>query len=333
MSNRAMLMLGLAVLAMALAVFVAERPVERDADTLGQPVMPTLDLSAVTSVRLRSADFETRLERTEDGFIVVERDYPASFTRVSALLNDLASATFRERKTALPENHEALGVRALDLPGSEAVEVNVSPGDARVLIGSEASGGDGVFVRLPEENQVWLVDRVREVAADPAVWLEPVIINVGSEQVMRVRLGDEDDALVAGRDDGTGDMTIRNVPEGRSLEYDTVGNSLARALVNVRLEDVRPRADEFAPDFSASYTLENGTTIEVLGDDGGANQHWIRFDMMAGDGSERIVDPADVDRLSRYDFRVRKQVRDAFAKAMEDVLAPSETEEESVSGD
>lgn len=326
MKPKAMGMLAVAVLVMGLTAALLEtRTGTVSDDVLGTEVFPALSasLDEVGSVSIeKGATMVTSLSREGGVWLVDSKDgYPANFEMLADLLNGLANATYLERKTSNPENFPLLGV------ADDGIKVTVTQGEVSLslVLGNESSGMEGIFALFPGEQQAWLISAVSRIATEPEAWLDKVVLDVAAEEVEKVRfVSTTGGTLVAIRDDETGDLAVQDVPPDQNLRYPTIGNSLARALVNVRIADVRRRTGLVWGDVgSAVFSLKNGGEIMVsvapATEDG---SRWIRFDatMDRADGLPRL----DVDRLATFEFLVSETVAEQFGRTMDDMIEPPE---------
>jgi hypothetical protein len=163
---------------------------------------------------------------------------------LSNLLDGLESAKYLEKKTSRSENHARLGLSDPAAEDSEANLVQVFAGEqqlAALILGNPSSHLDGTYVRFIDDDQVWLMDQTPAAVAAPADWLEPVIVNIPEEDIVKVIQSNAAAAAitVVREADVASNFIPDSIPEGKKLKYPTVANQLGRSLVNVNLEDVR----------------------------------------------------------------------------------------------
>ncbi len=324
MNNKTLGLLVLAILVMAMAAYLAQR----DSDVKGrldELVFPSLNekLDQLNRFRITSSSTRTTLTGEKDAWVVDEKGgYPVDFEKFSTLLDGLSKARYEEKKTSRPGNFDMLELTDVDDDAGGAVLVEADAGGEsyRLLIGAAATGGRGQFVRHPGTEQAWLTDRRLDVTADPADWLDPVIIDVPEDEIVRVRIetagGDVLEAEKAGEAD---DMTVKGVPEGRELRYPTVGNQLARALVKVRLEDVAARGEVPGTAAAARFRLTEDRQVVVRAwreeNEEENDRYFLAFD---GPGSP----------IESWRYRVTRGTFDRFTRSMADMIKEEEAEEE-----
>lgn len=326
MKTKTLGLLILAILLMSTLVFFNEGQQDVD-EQLGQPVLPDLKESRekLDEISIISSDMETTLTPVNDHWGVKERNgYPVNFDQLIGLLDALSDAAYEEKKTSKPENFGVLELQDVDQESSKAVLVRAVTKDTtfELLVGAGASGRNGQFVRHPGENQTWLVDRPIDVPADTSDWLDPVILNIPEEDIVRVSQGSGDDRVDAERLEGADKLTITNLPEGRELRYPTVADGLARALTNVRLTDVTPRTGETPDDAAtASYKLADGGEILVKAWEENGD-HFIVFDL------EGVELPSEHRRIEAWTYRVGQSTLDKFTRTMEDMIKAEDQDAE-----
>jgi len=328
MNNKTIGLLAIAILAMALIVVLKQRggtgPID---EAIGTPLFPGLKekLSDVNEVRFRAGNEMTTIARRDDVWVVVQKDdYPASFSKLSGFLGSLAEAKYAERKTARPENFDALGVTGIDNDSSKATWVSVHTNDGstyETLIGNEAGGRKGRYVRKPEEDQVWLVDKITAATGDPVKWIEPVVLSIDSDQVSQVTHRSADGGtLTVKRAGDEGEFEVENLPAGAELKYGTIADTLAMELVNVRATDVRARGEEpWQGVATATFDLKDGSQVVVhglAGDDG----HWLRFDLTPSKEPSEAVSFVDTARIEGWEFKVADYTFDQFTRTMDDMI-------------
>lgn len=261
---KTLLILTAATLVLVLAILLASwENTEPDAD-LGQPALPGLkeELNEVTRVSLAGEEGTITLLRGEGGWKLVERDFPIRFDRLDDLLTELAGAKLVERKTARAENHERLG---LDYPGA-AVELQVDEGKYAILLGDESGNRAGQYVRRPDEEQTWLMDKVMDASLDPTEYLRGFLFRISEANVAKAVFTSPDgDELVLLRDAETEEASVEDIPNGHELVYPQITDELALTMSYVRFEDVLTgeAAPEFAEDDTYRVKLETHTGLVV----------------------------------------------------------------------
>jgi len=324
----------LAILLMATVVFFGQRQPDESDGKLGELVLPEMrgSLDKLEQVKLVSSSATASLTRNEDGQWSVDQKggYPADFSKLASMLDGMSRARYRERKTSKPGNFSVLDLQGVDESSSKAVLVQADAPDMAfaLLIGATATGGKGQYVRHPGEVQAWLVDHTIDATADPGDWLDPLVMDVDEEKILGVTETSADgEVLEVSRSKGEDNMTVKNVPEGRELRYPTVANQLARALTNLRLEDVIPRSDADIPEktATAAFDLADGGRIVAYAWTKN-KRYFLTFD------SENWKED-DSSPWTAWRYEVTSNVFDKFTRTMADMIKAEKKEKDADQGE
>ncbi|HSN72179.1 MAG TPA: DUF4340 domain-containing protein, partial [Steroidobacteraceae bacterium] len=236
----------LAVLAIGGAFWLAgQRSLERDVSS--EPLYPGLkeDIDQLEGLRVYGPGdtVVVTVTRVDDRWQVLERGgYPADASRLRNLFRDLAAANRIEQKTAQPERYAELGVEGIegsDAGGVRIVLEGVDP-DVDLIVGKQASGRGGSYVRRSGDAASWLIDRTLAVPRSPAEWLDRAVIDIGADRIQSAEIaadGSEYEAAKASRADA--DFAVTGVPEARQLSSPGAANGLATSLQRLEADDVR----------------------------------------------------------------------------------------------
>lgn len=243
----------------------------KEDESLGA-VFPDLksELMSISTVVIRTPLSEVKLHREDETWVLPDRgNFPASFDKLSAIVNGLADAKYVERKTNKPENFEKLGLRDLADKDSQAILVQIyteTGKEFQILFGLAATSRKGHYVRAVDSNQAWMIGDELDIRTDISDWLEKKIIDIDSDRVQRVIHTVAGVALEVARnaDDQDGDFEVVNLPDGAKLRYSTIANELGRSLANVYMIDVE-KMDEYdwSPENTAHYYCKDGLLITV----------------------------------------------------------------------
>ena len=290
---------------------------------------PDLDTITVTGA---GNDVAATLRRTGEGWSVSERSgYPADTGRLRTLVRGLADARRLERKTAKPELYARLGVEPVSDAEAGGSQVALVAGDEvlSVIIGNPAPGGHR-YARLPDEVESWLIDADVEAPADTTDWLDTALVDVPSAdvQAITIQTAGGDTIELERPDDGSGDLAVSNLPEGRELQYPTVTSGITGALADLTLDDVRQRPHDVdsAPSTSSRYRLANGTEVRVDAYVEG-DERWFEFaasgtDDAGDDEASSLPTPAELNaRFEGWQYTLPSYKADALTSQWEDLLA------------
>ncbi len=311
MNQKVLVIFGFIVVAMAgLVGLLSMDRTDEEEPTLLLPGLKQ-KLSEVSKVEIDAADGSVTLTASNGDWLVEQKDnYRAKLKELSEMVNDLAKAELKEKKTSRPDNFSRLGVSSLEAENSEAIRVTLHAGDEAfsILLGNSSQGRDGRFARI--ENQVWLTDEI-DIEKDPAGWLDTVVIDVDAEEITRVELG----SLVFERVE-EGEFEFLQLPKNRKLKYPSIANEPARALTKVRLEDVvQHQKERWIGASQAKFLMTDQTQVLVMAIQQG-EENWLHFS--EGESTRFATD------LSEWDYRVSSYIYDDFVKSLEDILAEEE---------
>ena len=243
------------------------------------------------------------IEKRPDGAwgVASMHDYPVQETKLRGVLTGLTELRLTEPRTTDPAQFSRLGVDDPNGAGSTADLLRVVDAAGKpilaVIVGhrrvrSQANVPEEVYVRRPDENQSWLAEGSLQVDADPSLWLDRDIMNIGHDRI----------ASVVGRRQGAG---VR--PGGRQVHPDRSRRSI-RSWKTTRwtmsaarwrlLTFQEVKADADAPGTEAGhavFTTDDGlaVTVTVFHAD---KDVWARFAVAAivrqGEGGGRPAERA-----------------------------------------
>lgn len=285
MANRIVsTLVGLAVTA-GLVWLAADTWQTRNRDTAvteGGLLLPDLRARINDTARVRGVnqDGPLTLERRDGIWVVAERGgYRANQAYVSQLLAGLSQLEKIEPKTSRPDRYARIG---LEEPGSEGsrarqytVEDAAGTALATVIIGDDkparSSPSDTeYYVRLPGEEQTWLVQGALPRTSGTVDWLDDALLDLDINRLARVEVEHADGSRLAvvhtpGTDDG---WTLQDIPEGREVENTILVRNVATGLTSFPFEDVAassPQARPATPDVTIRLTTHDGLVVTMTG--------------------------------------------------------------------
>lgn len=216
-----------------------------------QALVPGLEeaVNEVTALKVIGAGDATVavLERGDQGWTVADKaGYPADLGKVRETLLALAQAQIVEQKTAKSDYYERLGVR--DVNDSDAtgirIEIEGLKKTVALIVGKNADGIDGSYVRRVGEAQSYLVSGSLAIERDAARWLDREILDLPASRIQSLTLRHPDGGTVTVTNENQEQpaFTLTNLPEGRELSFETAADALAGALEGLTLQDVVPAA-------------------------------------------------------------------------------------------
>jgi len=116
--------------------------------------------------------------------------YRANWPALQTLLAALAQARVQEQKTDKPEYYARLGVEGVDAENAGSVLLRISVGDqtTAILVGREAQGRSGQYVRLQDAQGSVLLDRNLDVSTEQLDWVDSRIVDINASEVAEVEI-------------------------------------------------------------------------------------------------------------------------------------------------
>ncbi|HEV8014109.1 MAG TPA: DUF4340 domain-containing protein [Stellaceae bacterium] len=307
MQNKGLIgLVGVTVVAVALAVLVSRTTGPQPDPLAGQPVLPEIGkrLADVGRVAVVHADQKTTLLRDGDKWTVEERgNYPANVTKVRQAILALADLAYVEPKTAKAASYPRLELEDAGSKDSKSTMVTLADTKGallgEVITGKhrddQLGGGEGgVYVRKPGSAQSWLARGNLDLAGNTADWLDKTLLDLPLVQVKQAVLTQPDGSSVTiARDKPTDKLQLAAMPKDKKLKYDSVLDDAAGTLAALQLDDVAPAKDVDFPKTGVShaqFVAFNGLTItvDIVDKDG---KSWAKFTASGtGDGEKLAAD-------------------------------------------
>jgi hypothetical protein len=225
-------------------------------------------LGEVDEIRFSKGDgSRTTLHKNADGWVVVERQYPADAVRVRELALALASLKIIERKTSDPANYSKIGVEKPDSPtaGSTLVEIQAGKKTWSLIVGKGADGR-AVYIRKPDEAASSLAQPFIAPDPDQKRWIDRLLTDIPGADVhdIAVKMGNGPAYLLTRAKRADPALSLSPIPKGRSPVSAMALNGQADALGALNFDDVRA-APSPAPADVATYRTFDGQVIEFAG--------------------------------------------------------------------
>jgi hypothetical protein len=327
--RRVSLLFAIGIVVIALAAWLSGRSQTGQDSIAGTAVLPGLQgsINDITQIRIVKADkTQTTLERKATDWIVAERGYPADSGKLRKLLLDLGSLKAVERKTRIARNYPVLGVEDVTSPKATGARIDVvSPARTWSLIVGNSMDANDVYVRVAHSPQSLLASPLVLVDADPKLWLDPTIVDLGQDRVSEI---DEQPAKGAGFSISRASRTqanfsVKGIPHGRELTGPDAADSMSSALSGLTLTDVRKSA---APpggaDLShAVFKTFDGLEIDVSGYKD-SNNHYIDLSARAT-GKHADAEAQQINsRVQGWDYQIPDYRYDEIFQSMDGLLKP-----------
>lgn len=256
MTNKTMIIAGaVAGLFLVAAVLTTQQddavgPQIAAADNVGEPLLPALRDRAedAATITIKTAEETLTLERQDDTWTLAEKsNYPVRFDRVRELIVSLGQMEKLEPKTKVADNYARIGVEDIDTEeaASKLVEVKDSAGEtlASILIGNSAWAGSDArqFVRVPGQEQSWLVSGSANVITNQNSWLDTTTVDIQPTRAARVTIEHPDGETIAASrtSEEEAHLKLESIPEGREPHSDSRVHQLASAFRGMRFDEVQ----------------------------------------------------------------------------------------------
>ncbi|MEZ5960789.1 MAG: DUF4340 domain-containing protein [Hyphomonadaceae bacterium] len=271
------LIAGALVAVAAITVAIESRSSSSNASA--GPVLPGIEetIGGAQRITITSADASYRIERTQQGWAMRDRDdYPVLSSRLAQLTEGLEGLRYVRRMTSDESKHERLGVTDPRADG-RGILVQVEDGRGALLVnlilGVEPSG---TYVRRPDEAQTWSVEGDLPPLRDAASWLDLRPMNLTSDRLARVEImPSEGRAYILARDGADQPWRIAS-PALAALAESSV-TATAERLTQLQPIDVRTApAIQGTPVARVRATTFDGIVIdaELIPSDG---RVWVKL--------------------------------------------------------
>jgi len=285
------------------------------------------------------------LQRQGDVWVMQEAaGYRADWNRLRNLLSSLAQAQVVEPKTSNPEFYGRLGVEDVDAESAAGVMISFSSGSGlpAVILGNEARGRTGQYVRLADSAESALIDTLLDVPADRSEWLETEIIDITDAEVVEVRIthseGEVVHAVKASADDEN--FQLQDIPVGREIKSEWSVNALGNVLAGLEFDETAAQDSLDWEGASNLYLLTaDGLLVEAAMleipamDDNLESEFWIKLEAQLyttalENESEKEADNADTreravainERTRGWAYRIPQYKFNSMTVKMGDLL-------------
>lgn len=262
----------LTVIAVLVMVFTGDRSLN-DEPPVESMFVPELsaEINNVDRVEIiKAGQVEVAsLQKSGDTWLLEQMGYRADWPKLRKLLVDLVQAKVVETKTDKPEYYARLGVEDVSLADAGSVLLRLHYGDhqAAILVGHEAEGRAGRYVRLQDEAASALIDRNLEIPTEPLEWVDSEIIDIGASEVAEVEIihPDGQRVFVTRISADQTDFDLVGLPEGREVKSSWAVNSLGSVFSMLEMEAVQAEQNVDWTD-AVRLRLMMFSGIEILAD-------------------------------------------------------------------
>jgi hypothetical protein len=222
-----------------------------------------LDPGRIAFIEVGKGENPVRLIRKGNLFLVANKEnYRALTSKINDLLTSCLDIRTVELVTSNPANHESLHVT----PEKAQNIVKFLGEDEKIITGLVIGTSRlpelqmdkrSTYVRLITSEDVYEARNVPLPGASATDYMEKQIVDLGSDDVVRVTVTNPEDSYTLRVSDGNDDsIVMENIPEGKKLKTGEA-QSLFSALSYFSFDDVKKAGSlEAGVDFDSSHVCE-----------------------------------------------------------------------------
>lgn len=320
-------------LLLAVVTYLASVPWTPDDKGPREAMMPAMSARAGELAAIEiSREKETVRLANKDGRWVYEsgEGYPVDEAKARELVLALTEARLVERKTAMKDRHELLGLGDHTAPGSNARLLRLfnASGETlgEIVLGRpaydmmEASKG-GTYVRRPGEDQTWLADRPLQVSLSIRDWVKTRLIDLDVKTIKSVRIereGEEPYEIKRAADGSQHELAV--MPAGKKLKYVSAADDVVEAISLIEFRNVRKAGAASALPLKgrATFETDNGfkPVVEFRSD---GSKAWISVTASGSEAAKSEVDDLTA-RTTGWEFEVPQTELNAVLVKLADLV-------------
>jgi len=211
-----------------------------------------LGASTVDAIEIAGPTESVRLERGDDGWTA--NGHPGDQAAIARFLDVLADVQIGDMIANNPANHDRMGV---SVDSAVMVTFEVSGGERTLLLGDSGRRFGTAYVRLPDADDVYLLDGdLRSQAVRRTEnWRNRTMVAVDSTRIVRIEVDRADDAYALIRGD-----SLWTVEGGEEASVNAVNGVLMEFSGLV--------ATGFFEEGDSIASLDQATTTRVYSDSG-----------------------------------------------------------------
>jgi hypothetical protein len=300
----------------------------------GERLLPGLLARAndVAAISVRQGERTFRIVRNEDtSYKLAGSEFPVKGGKFQSAIVAAASLEKFEAKTAREDKYAQIEVgdpAAADAKGRLVTFEDASGNTlAEVILGKKARGrvggaiADGQYVRLPGDQQSWLVRGVVEGTAELSTWVDNGVVEMNVTKVVLAAFKpNEGEELVVRRtgvtEGGQPKFELDNLPDNRTPKNDLTIRYAATDIANSRFTDVRKdEGGDVA--WRTRLMMEDGMLIEfnITADD------WVSVKVLEG-GRDKETSDDIIKRTGGYQFQLPDFKIRQFKQTMDNLTEP-----------
>ena len=268
MSDKKLMILGVAAVVMVLWAVVQSRVSNRVRTESGEPayLIQGLDTDEIGSIVLGTGEEAVTLKRERGRFVVADKDnYPAKTSEINNLLSKCLEIKTRELVTNNPANHEDLEVTE-DKARNVVAFMTPDPNSvvlAGVAVGKTEELGSGTFVRLLSSdstlsNKVYIAPSSPWFSSGAMSYVDQDLVSANRDDIESVAVHSPNGQYTLKTKDGSSDIVLENIPAGKKLKSSDA-QSVFTALTSLRFDDVMKKPSDLTFDRQYVCRLKNST--------------------------------------------------------------------------
>lgn len=217
------------------------------------------------------------------------QSYPLDERKLAELVKTLSKAELLEAKTSKQANFVHLGLQDVQQADSQAllVTVRASGKSYQVLVGNQASSGQGSYVRLVDKRQTWLLDSVVSLPTTQFEWLKQPILDIENTSVVSVQRSGADPLRIIESSAQSGTFVLANLNASQALKYDSIVDGYVDNILNLRFEQIISQGESLwqgpAKPTLFLLTLDDGVQVELALIEH-EQSHYVRFTALSNSG-------------------------------------------------
>lgn len=242
-------------------------------------------INAIDRIQVRTSENAWLLQGQQDQWTMQEKDsYRADFQPIQNLLVGMVDLRKLEAKTNDPDRFSELHLNDVTKPEAKSIEFTLYVDNrevAALLVGKSHPSPQNpnltdAYVRIPGQNQVWLVRTVLEPQRDLVDWLDRRIINLPRERIREARIEGESRKTIRifRSSSNEKDFSLSDIPDGYQVLQQFRVNDIGGLLEKLNFENVAlapPRQP------SIQFTVEtfDGLVVKASTGNGEHRSYWV----------------------------------------------------------
>ncbi|MDM8569513.1 DUF4340 domain-containing protein [Thiotrichales bacterium HSG1] len=234
------------------------------ATTIDQVKTVAVKTNAETITMVRDENWNWQMQE--------KQNYPVATDKVNNLLLAMTELTILETKTTNPELYQKIGVEDISTQGSQSVLLTLQADSnalASLIVGNSQaakidSSRNEIYVRKPDDKQVWLTLGKLSVEKNPTDWLERQIVDIENNIVRQVNISNGEDISLFKDTPDDEEFQLADLPANGKVKMPYVLKNIATTLSNLEFDDVIA-ADtlELKFEITAVFTTFDGLEVTM----------------------------------------------------------------------